>query len=119
MLSLIYDQIRNEKVTEFNLDLQRIAVGGVSAGGHISAILAHKARDEGIPLAFQLLCVPVCDLTSVFTPSGELDPNCPYFSYKEMCNVTGLPMERMQFFHNHFLELPRSASYQKVSLYPF
>jgi acetyl esterase/lipase len=99
-------QIRDHKEKEFNLDLSRIAVGGCSAGGHLSAVVAHMCRDASIPLAFQLLSVPVCDM-HVFTSTGQLRPDQPYPSYREMKFTQPLPMERMSYFHDAFLGNPR------------
>ena len=55
-------------------DPSRIAIGGGSAGGNLSAALALKMRDEeGPPIAFQYLLVPATDL------SGTRD----WYSYEE------------------------------------
>lgn len=62
-------QIRDQKAKEFNLDLHRLAIGGISAGGHLSAVVAHMARDAAIPLALQILSVPCTDLDH-FSPTG-------------------------------------------------
>lgn len=40
------------------LDGARLAVGGDSAGGTLAAVCALSARDEGLPLALQLLITP-------------------------------------------------------------
>jgi acetyl esterase len=46
------------------IDPERIAVGGVSAGGNLAAALALKSRDRGGPtIALQLLEAPALDLT--------------------------------------------------------
>ena len=103
-------QIREHKKSEFNLDLSRVAVGGCSAGGHLSAVIAHMCRDAKIPLAFQLLSVPVCDL-HVFTPTGELRSDQPYESYRECFSTQPLPAERMRYFHDKFLGSPRPKKY--------
>ena len=39
----------------------RVAVAGDSAGGNLAAGVALRARDEGVPLAFQLLVYPCID----------------------------------------------------------
>jgi len=44
-------------------DPSRIAVGGDSAGGNLSAVVAVQARDEGLSLRYQLLVYPVTDCT--------------------------------------------------------
>lgn len=47
---------------ELKVDLDRIAVGGGSAGGNLSAAVALMARDRGGPkIAFQMLFYPVID----------------------------------------------------------
>jgi acetyl esterase len=40
------------------VDATRLAVGGDSAGGTLAAVCAIRARDEGLPLALQLLITP-------------------------------------------------------------
>jgi acetyl esterase len=49
---------------ELGVDATRISVGGGSAGGNLSAVVALMARDRNGPaLAFQVLEIPVTDLT--------------------------------------------------------
>ena len=41
------------------LDVERIGVGGESAGGTLAAIVARRGRDAGTPFAVQLLIYPI------------------------------------------------------------
>ncbi|KAJ5367988.1 uncharacterized protein N7496_007748 [Penicillium cataractarum] len=105
-----FNWIRSQKAVEFNLDPDRFAVGGASAGGHLAAVVAHLCRDASIPLRLQVLTVPACDLHSTFTPEGVFDrKNTPYKSYREMEFTPVLPAARMAYFHRHFLGVPRPA----------
>jgi acetyl esterase len=73
-------------------DPSRIAVGGDSAGGNLSAVVALMARDRGGPsLCFQLLVYPVTDGT---TQSASYRDNADgYFLTKDM----------MEWFWNHYV----------------
>lgn len=46
------------RAAALGLDARRLAVGGDSAGGTLAAVCAIVARDEGLPLALQLLITP-------------------------------------------------------------
>jgi acetyl esterase/lipase len=57
---------------ELGIDPDRIAVAGSSAGGGLSASVAQRATDEGIPLRAQVLVYPMLDDRSAL--SGQ-DPD--------------------------------------------
>jgi acetyl esterase len=50
-----------DQAAEIGADPGRIAVGGDSAGGNLAASVALRARDDGLPLAGQLLVYPNTD----------------------------------------------------------
>jgi acetyl esterase len=56
--------------TDLGVDATRIAVGGDSAGGNLTAAVALMARDRHAPeLVFQLMVYPVTDIIAMDTPS--------------------------------------------------
>jgi acetyl esterase len=58
--------------TKLGGDPSRLAVGGDSAGGNLSALLAVRARDSGGPaLRYQLLVYPATDLTMSYPSHVE------------------------------------------------
>jgi acetyl esterase len=52
-------------------DAARIAVAGDSAGGNLAAAAALVARDEGLPLAAQLLAYPALDMSTNYASMAE------------------------------------------------
>jgi len=57
-----------EHAEDLGADPDRLAVGGDSAGGYLSAVVALKAAEAGVPLAHQLLVYPMANLAD---PSGS------------------------------------------------
>ncbi|MGD0363824.1 MAG: alpha/beta hydrolase [Bryobacteraceae bacterium] len=75
------------------VDPRRIAVGGDSAGGNLSAVMCLKAREEGGPaLALQVLVYPVTNLASFDTAS-----------YQEFGEGYYLTRAEMEWFRGHYL----------------
>jgi acetyl esterase len=77
---------------DLDVDATRIAVGGDSAGGHLSAVVAQMARDRGGPaLTLQILHCPVAD-ADFSTPS-----------YEANADGFGLTRDSMRWFWDHYL----------------
>jgi acetyl esterase/lipase len=86
------------------IDQQRLAVGGDSAGGNASAVLAHMARDGDVPrLCFQMLLYPSVEM-SMRHASHRLD-------------FSRLPLnfEAVRYFHSHYLRNPVDAADWRAS----
>lgn len=76
----------------------KIAVGGSSAGGNLAAAAALVARERGGPrVAFQLLTVPVADLSY-----GAR-------SHEEFAVGYGLTKADMEWYASHYLRTPEDA----------
>jgi len=85
-------------------DPDRIAVGGDSAGGNLSAVVAQLARDRGdLPLRFQLLVYPATD-AATDTPS-----------YRENASGYFLELDGMRWFYDHYLGPDGDRSDPRVS----
>lgn len=54
-----------EHGAELGANADVVAIGGDSAGGNMSAVLAQRARDDGIQPALQLLIYPATDLSKL------------------------------------------------------
>ncbi len=60
----------------FGLDAKRISVGGDSAGGNLSAVVALDARDNGPALQGQLLIYPATDFEMTHPSHSEPETSC-------------------------------------------
>ena len=60
----------HENAGRLGIDSSRIAIGGESAGGGLAAQLAIAARDNNIPVAFQMLIYPMLDDRTI--PSADI-----------------------------------------------
>ena len=78
-----------KNATDHGVDASRLAVVGDSAGGHLAAVAARRARDAGEPYACQVLIYPV------------LDPGMATESYRTCVDV-GLGAPEMRFFWDAF-----------------
>jgi len=81
-----------QNAPSINADPARIALGGDSAGGNLTAVTAQMARDGGGPgLVFQLLIYPVTD--------GA----CATASYRENADEYLLTKDMMEWFWKHYV----------------
>jgi acetyl esterase/lipase len=70
---------------QFNLDLDRVAIGGTSAGSNLSTVLCLKAIYElNIRICFQLLIVPVIDNTATIDGIWQQNRNAPWLTPTRM-----------------------------------
>ncbi|TDE18816.1 alpha/beta hydrolase [Actinomadura sp. 6K520] len=89
----------------------RLAVAGDSAGGQLAASVALACRDRSIPLAAQLLIVPVTDVAG-----GYADPevNARYPSRAERADGYGLTLAAMRWFAGLY-DPPGGGGHWRVS----
>jgi acetyl esterase len=80
-----------ESIGDLGGDAERLVVGGDSAGGNLSAVVAQQLRDGGPELAAQLLIYPATDLVTE-RPSHE-ENGKGYF----------LTIDEMEWFHENYL----------------
>jgi acetyl esterase len=83
----------HDNAAELGVDRARLAVGGDSAGGNLSAVVALHARDNGGPmLKLQVLIYPSADMSSV------------YPSYEEFAEQLPLTRTTMDWFVDLYLK---------------
>jgi acetyl esterase/lipase len=76
---------------ELKLDVDRIGVGGDSAGGTLATVCARRGRDHAVPIAMQLLLYPV--VNHAFDTA----------SYSFFSEGYGLTRDGMQWFWDQYL----------------
>jgi acetyl esterase len=82
----------HDNAADLGVDRARLAVGGDSAGGNLSAVVALHARDNGGPkLKLQVLIYPSADMSSV------------YASYEEFAEQLPLTRTTMDWFVDLYL----------------
>ena len=87
-----------------NIISHSVSFGGLSAGGHMSAVLAHFARDEGIDIKLHLMIVPATDMRYCSPRIKTLDAqNCPYESARRLRDLPWSPLSREQWFLKYWL----------------
>ncbi|KAH7241355.1 Alpha/Beta hydrolase protein [Fusarium tricinctum] len=90
--------------SELNINPKSVSFGGLSAGGHMSAVLAHFARDEGIDIKLHLMIVPATDMRYCNTKLQKLTAdNCPYDSVLQLKDVPWGPLGREQWFLKYWV----------------
>lgn len=101
--------ILNTSHATLNINLNRLATGGSSAGGNLAAIMCQRAvaqfpgRDT---FSLQLLSVPVTDNTA--------DPsNNP--TYAENAHAPSLPSDKMLWYRNHYLPNRKDWNHPEAS----
>ena len=68
----------HDNAADLGVDRTRLAVGGDSAGGNLSAVVALHARDNGGPkLKLQVLIYPSADMSSVYPSYEEFAEQLP------------------------------------------
>ena len=92
-----------EHASEIGVDPRRIAVGGDSAGGNLSAVIAQQTRGDAVQPAFQLLFVPVTDL------SRRTD------SYAKFREGYFLTASEMDWYQDHYIGPDGDAADPRVS----
>ncbi|MFV3308182.1 alpha/beta hydrolase [Pseudomonas sp. NY15181] len=60
-----------EHAQELGIDAERLAIGGDSAGGNLTAVIAQEARSQGLKLALQVLAYPATELLESFPSLTE------------------------------------------------
>ncbi|KAK5110938.1 hypothetical protein LTR62_005476 [Meristemomyces frigidus] len=89
---------------KFNIMPASISIGGLSAGGHMTAVMSHMARDEGVDLKLALMVVPSTDLRwSIASEPLRSEVASRYPSISLVENNPWGPRGRMSWFMDYWV----------------
>ncbi|KAK6084237.1 alpha beta hydrolase fold protein [Seiridium cupressi] len=101
-----------ESAKSLNINPDSISVGGISAGGHISLVLQHIARDANVPLKLCLATVP--GTTKALFYKYYIDS--PHPSFHEFFRGPILPWKSLEYFGEYCF--PRDKLEERLALIP-
>jgi acetyl esterase len=90
---------------DFGGDTHRVAVGGDSAGGTLATVVARRARQEQLPVVYQVLFYPSTDISRTDSPS--------YQQYGQGYWLTTRAVETFRSFY-----LPNSSWWRQPDVSP-
>jgi acetyl esterase len=94
-----------EHAADLDIDPERLAVGGDSAGGNLSAVITHLAKEQGGPdLSYQVLIYPATDSDTVSASKETLGAD------DFILNETW-----MRWFDNHYLNSEEDHRHPQAS----
>lgn len=89
--------------SSLNVDPSSVSIGGLSAGGQMTAVMGHFARDEGVDLKLQLIIVPATDMRYCLRTRELNETTCPYESVLKYHDAPWGPLGREQWFLKYWL----------------
>jgi acetyl esterase/lipase len=89
--------------SRLNIDSSSVSIGGLSAGGQMTAVLGHFARDAGVDLKLQLIIVPATDMRYCLRTRELNKATCPYESVLLYHDAPWGPLGREQWFLKYWL----------------
>ncbi|MBH5316847.1 alpha/beta hydrolase [Paenibacillus sp. GSMTC-2017] len=90
-----------EHTKKLNIDPQKIAVGGDSAGGNLAAVMTIKAAEHGnLPIIYQLLIYPAVTMDTLFQYPSMIENASGYL----------LTRESILWFYSQYLSTLEDAS---------
>ncbi|CAM1500623.1 Fc.00g097850.m01.CDS01 [Cosmosporella sp. VM-42] len=93
--------VRDSEST-LNIKPNSISIGGISAGGHVSLVLQHLARDNNFQLRLCLVTVPVTSNAIAYKSYEE----SPFQSFSEFRNDVFLPWYHIEWFGRYSTASP-------------
>ncbi|CAE6467807.1 unnamed protein product [Rhizoctonia solani] len=104
--------------TELGINPSKIAVGGSSAGGNLSAVMTQRAAQHSppLPIIYQVLIVPVTDNTTQEDAYGSSLFPTHHESWVKWKNTTPLIPREMLWFRSHYL--PDKSKWTHVDASP-